>query len=119
MHTVRRRGRYLHSTQQTERRGFRNRHPRNRAAADRRRRPHGPIVFAGTMHIVRMYTCALLDVSSVQDFQLDTVLFAPTHRTFLPPFDHPNNVYGLAQILKVITMQVNPYPANVENMVSF
>ena len=38
-------------------------------------------LFAGSLNTVRIYTCVLLDVSFVQDFQLDAFLFPPTHPT--------------------------------------
>lgn len=65
------------NTQETERRGFRNRYPGNRAAVD------GTVpsyLFAGSLNIVRIYSSVVLDVS-VQDFQLEAFLFPPTRPT--------------------------------------
>jgi hypothetical protein len=42
-------------------------------------------LFAGSLNIVRRYTCVLLDVSFVQDLRLDAFLFPPTRAAHFFP----------------------------------
>jgi hypothetical protein len=89
MHTARRRGRYLHNKRkdadfETATLGI------ERPQTDAFDRTVPSYLFAGSLNIVRINTCVLLDVSFVQDFQLDAFLFPPTHPTrsahFFVPF---------------------------------